>query len=132
MVDLRTLNIRNVVSVTPTTSMLPMEEMQVAVANTVLQTLLNRGNQKACAKAALQTLGIGSLTYRNIRNGMPYEDDEDSALHRFLALRIYRVETWSLPDGQQKVFATLSETGAYRETEAAGGAVTVFKPYWLE
>lgn len=129
MCELRTLNIRNMppIFTTPLYAIMLFGNMHEAVlegikevyANTVLQMLFPQGSQGARRKAALQTLGIGSLTYR---------DRPRSCSH----LQIYSFATWSLLDGQQRLRVTLREAGTYEGTEAAVGDVTVFKSCWLE
>ncbi|KAL8762867.1 MAG: hypothetical protein Q9184_001212 [Pyrenodesmia sp. 2 TL-2023] len=123
--QLRTLSIRNTHPSFISSSYLfkidetLLEGKQEVCVNNVLQMLFGQGDRKARWKAALQTLGIESLTY-------------DQPRHTFGRLQIYRIDTWSGHNGDQRYLVTLREAGTYQETEAAGGDVTVFKSTWLK
>lgn len=138
MKGLRTLNIRNMPPLDPKKSKLPLEEMQAAYANSLLQRLDNgefwdpQSNRMSPEVLAPRTLALGSSTYRVVHIGIGSEyEDSNAALHRFLRLQIYKVESWYQIGGQRTRLATLSETGTYAMTEAEGGDVEILKPYWL-
>lgn len=117
MCKLRTLLIRNMPSLKGDMDGALWEGLREACANTVLQMLFPQGNRKVCWRPTLQLLGIGLFS------SCDYQP-------RLFRLHIYRFATWSLLDGQQRLHATLTEAGTYRETEAAGGDITVFKCNW--
>ncbi|KAL8832492.1 MAG: hypothetical protein Q9170_004863 [Blastenia crenularia] len=135
---LQTLNIRNMPLVNPKRMPLPLEEVHSAFANTLLKTLVCPNDRSDglwevdhCALHGVKTIAIGALTYRDLRNGLGCESSLNLQLYEFLRLQIYRIDTGYRFEGQPKPLAILTESGTYERTEAAGGDVDIFKPYWL-
>lgn len=131
---LRTLNIRNSPSFKPAKTELSVEDMRAAYAHNVLKTIFGQTSStmlhERTGKLSLRTLAIGSFTYQD-QHDPGHEHNDSPALQRFLRPQIYRVDACYLPNGEQKMFATLTETGKYDVTEATVGNVEVLKPYWL-
>lgn len=134
MKSLRSLNIRNVPFVNPKDTGLPLEELQAGFANTALKTLLCqpdcRGDMDTSTLRNFATLAIGALTYRDIYNGLGCYTRMNEELYRFLRLQVYKVHRHDF-EGHLKPLAIHIESGTYEKTEAAGGDINVFKPYWL-
>ncbi|KAL8789061.1 MAG: hypothetical protein Q9213_001324 [Squamulea squamosa] len=129
MKHLRTLNIRNMPPIDPTKTMLPMEELHAAFANSVIKTLLRspfNGNK------SLKTLVLGSFTYRDVRIGLGLRNINDPDLYNYLRPQIYQTDVCYQFEGKPRPMAILFETGTYEKTEAAGGDVEVLRPYWLD
>ncbi len=79
----------------------------------------------------LETLVLGSFTYRDLRNGLGCYEIPDASLYKYLRPHVYRVDSKYRHEGRRRPLAILHETGTYEKTEAAGGSVEVLKPYWL-
>ncbi|KAL8923293.1 MAG: hypothetical protein Q9208_004693 [Pyrenodesmia sp. 3 TL-2023] len=134
LVHLQVLNIRNMPFITPKKMVLPVEELHAAFANMVLKSLIGGYGGKGIrpsAPLALKTLALGALTYRDIYNGLGCHISANPSLYFFLRLQIYKVDCKYQCEGQPRPLAVHTETGAYEKTEAAGGDVNIFKPYWL-
>ncbi|KAL8642410.1 MAG: hypothetical protein Q9226_008515 [Calogaya cf. arnoldii] len=132
--NLKTLNIRNMPFIDPKKMALPLSEIYSSFANSLLRILLCSDKDVLIPTAPqnLKSLALGALTYRDVYNGVAFHRTLNWELHEFLRLKIYRVvrsyhEGESLP----RPLAVLTETGTYEKTEANGGDVNVFKPYWL-
>ncbi|KAL9633501.1 MAG: hypothetical protein Q9204_003369 [Flavoplaca sp. TL-2023a] len=133
---LRTLNIRTMPFVNAKKMALPLSEIQASFANSLLTIIsCKNGREDVLSRSPprnLETLALGALTYRDIRNGLGCHGVKDGELYQFLRLKVYRVIHNHQVDGKSpKPLAILAETGTYEKTEANGGAVNVLKPYWL-
>lgn len=80
---------------------------------------------------SLETLVLGSFTYRDLRNGLGCYEIDDINVYKYRQPHIYRIDREYRHEGRRKPLAILHETGTYEKTEAAGGIVEVLKPYWL-
>ena len=115
---------------------LPLTEIHASFANTLLTIISCKdGGEDVLSRSApqhLETLALGTLTYRDIRNGLGCHGIQNPDLYEFLRLKVYRIICNHHIDGRrQKPMAVLTEAGTYEKTEANGGAVNVLKPYWL-
>jgi len=79
----------------------------------------------------LETLALGAMTYRDVRNGLGLVNIHEKDLYQFLRLRIYAVDRRYQFEGKPMPLAIFREVGTYEKTEAAGYGVEVLKPYWL-
>ncbi|KAL8685656.1 MAG: hypothetical protein Q9224_005731 [Gallowayella concinna] len=79
----------------------------------------------------LETLALGALTYRDVRNGLGLIHIHERNLYTMLRPRIYDVDRRYVFEGRPKPIANLREIGTYEKTEAAGRCVEVLRPYWL-
>ncbi|KAL8711386.1 MAG: hypothetical protein Q9220_004284 [cf. Caloplaca sp. 1 TL-2023] len=132
---LRTFNVRNMPYMDPKQTTLSLEDLHSSLANSVLKSLLcgEKGDRETIdptAPSALQTLVLGAMTYRDVYAGLGCNKVKDKDLYNFLRPQIYRVGRYSF-EGRQRPLAVLTETGTYEKTEAAGGDVSILKPYWL-
>ncbi|KAL8828374.1 MAG: hypothetical protein Q9170_006625 [Blastenia crenularia] len=126
---LQTLNIRNQPSINGFHWKAEPEQLHQGFANHVLDAVCNRHNTPA--SPPLQTLAIGSSTYRDVYYGLSGVSSRTLSVYEYLQVRVFSMESWYRPSGQRKLSAKLTETGTYEMTEAAGGRVEVLKPYWL-
>ncbi|KAI4126714.1 MAG: hypothetical protein LQ338_003617 [Usnochroma carphineum] len=135
MRNLRTLNIRNMPCVNPKDTGLQLKQFLTGFANSVLETLTearDRHGNKASGTMALETLVLGSFTYRDVRTGTGYKGQKnDLYLYRFLRPHIFNVDARYHFKGQPKPLAIFSEAGTCEKTAAAGGSVKILDPYWL-
>ncbi|KAI4117080.1 MAG: hypothetical protein LQ345_002600 [Seirophora villosa] len=133
MKHLRTLNIRNMPYINPKATMLNYEELHASYATSVLKTLQHYPHEDTInlrAHSTLQTLALGALTYRDVYNGLGCYPGKEKDLYKFLRLQVFKVGRYRL-DGQERTLAMHIESGTYEKTQAAGGDVNIFKPYWL-
>ncbi|KAL8955101.1 MAG: hypothetical protein Q9193_006910 [Seirophora villosa] len=133
MKQLRTLNLRNMPYIDPKATMLNYEELHASYATSVLKTLQHYPHENTIdprVLSKLQTLALGALTYRDVYNGLGCHDCKGEDLYKFLRLQVFKVGRYRL-DGQERTLAMHIESGTYEKTQAAGGDVNIFKPYWL-
>ncbi|KAI4194006.1 MAG: hypothetical protein LQ348_002729 [Seirophora lacunosa] len=133
MKQLRTLNIRNMPYIDPKATMLNYEELHASYATSVLKILQHYPHENTIdprVLSTLQTLALGALTYRDVYNGLGCYDCKGEDLYKFLRLQVFKVGRYRL-DGQERTLAMHIESGTYEKTQAAGGDVNIFKPYWL-
>ncbi|KAL8879005.1 MAG: hypothetical protein Q9198_003302 [Flavoplaca austrocitrina] len=133
---LRMLNIRTMPVVNAEEMVLPLSEIHASFANTLLTILSCKdGGEDVLSRSAaqhLETLALGALTYRDIRNGLGCHGIQNPDLYEFLRLKVYKIiRNYQVDGGRPKPLAVLTETGTYEKTEANGGAVNILKPYWL-
>lgn len=113
--------------------MLNYEELHASYATSVLKTLQHYPHENTInphAHSTLQTLALGALTYRDVYNGLGCYPSKGKDLYKFLRLQVFKVGRYRL-DGQERTLAMHIESGTYEKTQAAGGDVNIFKPYWL-
>ncbi|KAL8790210.1 MAG: hypothetical protein Q9213_000741 [Squamulea squamosa] len=132
MKALRTLNVRNIPSTGSFDVAVRGDCLHAAFANSVLATLFDTADGFFRSPSPpLETLALGSLTYRDVYNGVGCLAIKDEATYNFIRLKVYSVDRAYYFEGQRKPLAILREKGSYEKTEADGGRVTVLKPYWL-
>ncbi|KAL8789070.1 MAG: hypothetical protein Q9213_001333 [Squamulea squamosa] len=127
---LRTLNIRTMPSLDPMTSMLPQwENMHSHFADTVIKTILD--TQDLGCRPPLDTLAIGALRYRDVRNGLGCRTVYEPEMYKYYRLQVYDIDRRYKNEGRYKPLAIPREVGTYEKTEAAGRCVEVLRPYWF-
>ncbi|KAL8771683.1 MAG: hypothetical protein Q9209_002874 [Squamulea sp. 1 TL-2023] len=130
MKHLRTLNIRTVPSLHSTKSMFPQwENMHSHFADTVIKTIFD--TQDLSCRPPLDTLAIGALRYRDVRNGLGCRTVHEPAMYKYYRLQVYDIDRRYKHEGRYKPLAIPREVGTYEKTEAAGRCVEVLKPYWF-
>ncbi|KAI4234251.1 MAG: hypothetical protein LQ349_003893 [Xanthoria aureola] len=129
LAQLRTLNIRNMPSFDTTTTGIPINGALQGFVDSALAALIVSTHVKN--RMPLDTLALGAMTYRDVRNGLGLTRVHEKDLYQFLRLRIYAVDRRYRFEGKPKPLAIFREVGTYEKTEAAGYGVEVLKPYWL-
>ncbi|KAL8652910.1 MAG: hypothetical protein Q9226_004073 [Calogaya cf. arnoldii] len=129
MRKLRTLNIRNMPLV-PARLGFQEARSHSTYAESVLDVILDYSND-TWPPPPLDTLVLGSFTYRDHQNGLGCYEIKDVGTYKYRQPHVYRIDREYHHEGRRKPLAILHETGTYEETEAAGGSVEVLKPYWL-
>ena len=129
MKHLRTLNIRTMPQFDPNKSVLPQwNNMHSQFADTVVSTLFD--TQQLGSRPPLETLAIGALKYRDVRNGLGCRTVHDEATYKYYRIRVYNIDRRYRFEGRIKPLAILREAGTYEKTQAAGHCVESLKPYW--
>ncbi|KAL8951409.1 MAG: hypothetical protein Q9222_002630 [Ikaeria aurantiellina] len=129
--NLQTINIRNLprLRFQVKEAWFPPEQMFMGVADILIKSLLGAGDYSTTIP--LDTLVIGSLTYRDLRNGLGMRNIHDYYGYKYRQPHIFQVGRHRQFQGRPKPLATLLEVGTHEKTEAAGGNVECLKPYWL-
>lgn len=119
--------------VNPEKALLPLKELHAAFAATVFKAFFCNSTDDDIdprAPSAPWTLALGALKYRDVYNGLVDYTCNNMSLDSFLRLQVYRVGTYEF-EGRRKPLITHIESGTYEKTEALGGDVKIFQPYWL-
>ncbi|KAL8658061.1 MAG: hypothetical protein Q9226_001322 [Calogaya cf. arnoldii] len=127
--SLRTLNIRNMPSFDAAAMKLPVNSVFSGFVDRALAALVRRSDVNDTMP--LDTLALGALRYRDVRNGLGLMNVYKKEKYKFLRLQVYNVDRRYQFEGRNKPLAILREVGTYEKTKAAGYCVEVLKPYWL-
>ncbi|KAL8760299.1 MAG: hypothetical protein Q9199_000081 [Rusavskia elegans] len=129
LTQLQTLNIRNMPSFDPTAMRLPVDRAFKGFVDSAIAALII--SRHVNDSMPLDTLALGAMTYRDVRNGLGLMNIHEKDLYEFLRPHIYAVDRRYQFEGKPQPLAILREVGTYEKTEAAGHCVEVLKPYWL-